>query len=83
MFQSQSSLSPQNRFSQEVGAVALKEQSSDQATGTSLSFLHQLLGDYHPRNFTVKNSRLLPPVGVWTVSQFQCGWSSSQTSYPS
>ncbi len=31
----------------------------------------------------VKNSRLLPPVGVWTVSQFQCGWSSSQTSYPS
>eukprot|EP01114_Cavostelium_apophysatum_P016731 TRINITY_DN4816_c0_g1_i2.p1 TRINITY_DN4816_c0_g1~~TRINITY_DN4816_c0_g1_i2.p1 ORF type:complete len:435 (+),score=79.12 TRINITY_DN4816_c0_g1_i2:167-1471(+) len=24
---------------------------------------------------------LLPPVGVWTVSQFQCGWSSSQTSY--
>ncbi len=23
---------------------------------------------------------LLPPVGVWTVSQFQCGWSSSQTS---
>eukprot|EP01111_Echinosteliopsis_oligospora_P010064 TRINITY_DN3068_c0_g1_i1.p1 TRINITY_DN3068_c0_g1~~TRINITY_DN3068_c0_g1_i1.p1 ORF type:complete len:109 (+),score=17.39 TRINITY_DN3068_c0_g1_i1:66-392(+) len=22
----------------------------------------------------------LPPVGVWTVSQFQCGWSSSQTS---
>ena len=30
-----------------------------------------------------QNSRLLPPVGVWTVSQFQCGWSSSQTSYPS
>jgi len=26
-------------------------------------------------------SSLLPPVGVWTVSQFQCGWSSSQTSY--
>ena len=25
-------------------------------------------------------SPLLPPVGVWTVSQFQCGWSSSQTS---
>jgi hypothetical protein len=25
----------------------------------------------------VKDSRLLPPVGVWTVSQFQCGWSSS------
>ena len=23
---------------------------------------------------------LLPPVGVWTVSQFQCGWPSSQTS---
>ena len=31
----------------------------------------------------VKDSRLLPPVGVWTVSQFQCGWSSSKTSYPS
>ncbi len=28
-------------------------------------------------------SPLLPPAGVWTVSQFQCGWSSSQTSYPS
>ena len=28
------------------------------------------------------DSRLQPPVGVWTVSQFQCGWSSSQTSYP-
>ncbi len=28
-------------------------------------------------------SPLLPPVGVWTVSQFQCGWTSSQTSYPS
>ena len=27
--------------------------------------------------------RLLPPVGVWTVSQFQCAWSSSQTRYPS
>ena len=28
-------------------------------------------------------SLLLPPVGVWTVSQFQCDWSSSQTSYAS
>jgi len=28
-------------------------------------------------------SSLLPPVGVWDRSQFQCGWSSSQTSYPS
>ena len=28
-------------------------------------------------------SPLLPPVGVWTVSQFQCGRSSSQTGYPS
>ena len=25
-------------------------------------------------------SPLLPPVGVWTVFQFQCDWSSSQTS---
>ena len=24
---------------------------------------------------------LLPPVGVWTVSQFQCGGSSSQNPY--
>ncbi len=31
----------------------------------------------------VQDSPLLPPVGVWTVSQFQCGCSSSQTSYPS
>ena len=30
-----------------------------------------------------QNSRLQPPVGVWAVSQSQCGWSSSQTSYPS
>ena len=30
-----------------------------------------------------QDSLLLPPVGVWTVSQFQCGWPSSQTSYPS
>src|SRR6478735_7879124 len=29
----------------------------------------------------VQNSPLLPPVGVWAVSQSQCGWSSSQTSY--
>ena len=28
-------------------------------------------------------SPLLPPVGVWTVSQFQCGRSSSQIGYPS
>ena len=28
-------------------------------------------------------SPLLPPVGVWTVSQFQCGRSPSQTGYPS
>ena len=26
----------------------------------------------------VQYSSLLPPVGVWTVSQFQCGGSSSQ-----
>ncbi len=28
-------------------------------------------------------SSLLPPVGVWTVSQFQCGRSTSQLGYPS
>ena len=27
------------------------------------------------------NSSLLPPVGVWTVSQFQCGGPSSQNPY--
>ena len=31
----------------------------------------------------VQNSPLLPPVGVWTVSQFQCGRSTSQSGYPS
>ncbi len=31
----------------------------------------------------VENSLLLPPVGVWVVSQSQSGWLSSQTSYPS
>ena len=30
-----------------------------------------------------QDSPLLPPVGVWAVSQSQCGWPSSQTSYPS
>src|SRR3979409_1061324 len=29
------------------------------------------------------DSSLLPPVGVGAVSQSPCGWSSSQTSYPS
>ncbi len=28
-------------------------------------------------------SLLLPPVGVWSVSQYQCGGSSSQTPYAS
>ena len=28
-------------------------------------------------------SPLLPPVGVWTVSQFQCGRTTSQSGYPS
>ncbi len=28
-------------------------------------------------------SSLLPPVGVWTVSQFQCGGPSSQNPYAS
>ena len=31
----------------------------------------------------VQYSPLLPPVGVWAVSQSQCGWPYSQTSYPS
>ncbi len=31
----------------------------------------------------VQYSLLLPPVGVWTVSQFQCGRSTSQLGYPS
>ena len=31
----------------------------------------------------VQYSPLLPPVGVWAVSQSQCGWPSSQTSYRS
>ncbi len=31
----------------------------------------------------VQYSPLLPPVGVWAVSQSQCDWSSSQTSYRS
>src|SRR3972149_379641 len=30
-----------------------------------------------------QNSSLLPPVGVWPVSQCQCGRPSSQTGYPS
>ena len=34
-------------------------------------------------SFIAQYSLLQPPVGVWAVSQSQCGWSSSQTSYPS
>ena len=30
-----------------------------------------------------EDSRLQPPVGVWTVSQFQCGRSTSQSGYRS
>ena len=30
-----------------------------------------------------QDSPLLPPVGVWTVSQFQCDRSTSQSGYPS
>ena len=30
-----------------------------------------------------QDSSLLPPVGVWTVSQFHCGRSPSQAGYPS
>ena len=30
-----------------------------------------------------QDSPLLPPVGVWTVSQFQCGRTPSQAGYPS
>ena len=30
-----------------------------------------------------QDSPLLPPVGVWTVSQFQCGRPASQHGYPS
>ncbi len=31
----------------------------------------------------VQYSSLLPPVGVWSVSQYQCGGSPSQDPYPS
>src|SRR5919106_3586501 len=31
----------------------------------------------------VQDSLLLPPVGVWAVSQSQCGWPRSHASYPS
>ncbi len=59
------------------------------------SLCSRMTGVYEPKPFIphaaslhqgcphCERFRLLPPVGVWTVSQFQCGWSSSQTSYPS
>src|SRR5262245_11929912 len=58
----------------------------------SLQPCSRMTGVYNPKTLSstrrrsirvapiVKDSRLLPPVGVWTVSQFQCGWSSSKTS---
>ena len=49
-----------------------------------------MTGVYDPRAFTQRrivrvspianDPRLQPPVGVWAVSQSQCGWPSSQTS---
>ena len=41
-----------------------------------------LLGWFRPAPID-QYSSLLPPVGVWTVSQFQCGGPSSQNPYPS
>ena len=41
-----------------------------------------LLGWFSPAAID-QYSSLLPPVGVWTVSQFQCGGPSSQNPYPS
>ncbi len=55
----------------------------------------QLTGFYDPKAFVThaaslgqalpiaQNSSLLPPVGVWPVSQCQCGRSPSQAGYPS
>ena len=40
-----------------------------------------LLGWFRPAPID-QYSSLLPPVGVWTVSQFQCGGPSSQNPYP-
>ena len=54
-----------------------------------------MTGLYNPKAFIVhatslrqgfpiaQNSSLVPPVGVWSVFQFQCGGSSSQTRYAS
>ncbi len=37
-----------------------------------------------PQAFAIgQNSSLLPPVGVWTVSQCQCGGPRSHVPYPS
>ena len=41
-----------------------------------------LLGWFSPPTID-QYSSLLPPVGVWTVSQFQCGGPSSQNPYRS
>ena len=41
-----------------------------------------LLGWFRPAPID-QYSSLLPPVGVWTVSQFQCGGPTSQYPYPS
>ena len=45
--------------------------------GTSSAFTGEL------QNFLLSCAYVLPPVGVWTVSQFQCGGPSSQNPYPS
>ena len=46
-------------------------------------FLPAAPGDYIfiDGNRYAQYSPLLPPVGVWTVSQFQCGRSPSQVGY--
>ena len=81
-------ISPSNEY---PGPISFRMDWLDHPQVPSLSSLRTEL--YDPKAFIahaallhqafaiVQYSPLLPPVGVWTVSQFQCGRSPSQVGY--
>ncbi len=49
----------------------------------AMPLARQLVHQRYVRPGIAKDSRLQPPVGVWAVSQSQCGRPPSQAGYPS
>ena len=87
-------VNPDNACSLRITAAAGTELAGAYSPGTVLSLSWQKeFTDRNPSSSTrrrcirvspiVQDSQLLPPVGVWAVSQSHSGGSSSQTPYPS